>query len=123
MHCRQRRMGDERSVTGVKASFFRLNSAALSSARHLRIKLARKVRVRKTLMHSQNYMNYPEENRLSDRRIAVLGLWQKLVQLAPQPMRYIVTAGLVGLLLVAWVLTGPLFRLGDKFSGGAKIRS
>lgn len=47
---------------------------------------------------------------------------QKLVQLGIQTMGHIATAGVVVLLVSAWVLTSPLVQLGDWIAHSRKER-
>ncbi len=54
------------------------------------------------------------ENGDNSPNVKVLTLWQKLINFDPLPMRFTFTAALVVLLVLAWIVTGPLFRLHDK---------
>ncbi|HSY75141.1 MAG TPA: hypothetical protein VK810_06705 [Dongiaceae bacterium] len=51
-----------------------------------------------------------------------LDMRQKLAQFGIHTTGHIVTAGVVVFLIFAWLLTGPLVQLSDKFAAAGKLK-
>jgi hypothetical protein len=48
---------------------------------------------------------------------------QKFAYVANQAIGNVVTVGVVGFLILAWVFTAPFIHLCDQFAGNAKIKN
>jgi len=50
-------------------------------------------------------------------------MFQRLVQISFQTMRYILTCGVVAILVLVWALTEPLYELGQWIERNGKLKT